>query len=58
MADADHQQCIFWNSVNADVGVDILVMGADGKTRFSEWVFGGATRHVLEQSTIRLFMRH
>ena len=39
-------------------GAEMLVMGAYGKARFSEWVFGGATRHVLERSTIPLFMRH
>lgn len=37
---------------------DLLVMGAYGRTRFSEWVLGGATRHVLEHGTIPLFMRH
>jgi nucleotide-binding universal stress UspA family protein len=42
----------------AAAGADILVMGAYGKARFSEWIFGGATRHVLEHSTIPLFMRH
>ena len=42
----------------ASTGADMLVMGAYGKARFSEWIFGGATRHVLEHSTIPLFMRH
>ena len=42
----------------AAAGADMLVMGAYGKARFSEWIFGGATRHVLEHSTIPLFMRH
>lgn len=37
---------------------DLLVMGAYGRNRFSEWVFGGATRHVLAQSTIPVLMRH
>ena len=37
---------------------DLLVMGAYGRTRFSEWVLGGATRHALEHSAIPLFMRH
>jgi nucleotide-binding universal stress UspA family protein len=44
--------------VAAEVDADCVVMGAYGKTRFSEWVFGGATRHVLEYSTIPLLMRH
>ena len=42
----------------AAAGADMLVMGAYGKARLSEWIFGGATRHVLEHSTIPLFMRH
>jgi len=33
-------------------------MGAYGRTRFSEWALGGATRHVLEHSTIPVFLRH
>ena len=30
-----------------DYGADLLVIGAYGHTRFTEWVMGGATRHVL-----------
>ena len=45
-------------AVASEVHADLLVMGAYGRTRFSEWFFGGATRHVLEQTTIPLFMRH
>ena len=41
-----------------EVGADLLVMGAYGRTRFSEWILGGATRYVLEHSTLPLFMRH
>ena len=37
---------------------DLLVMGAYGKSRFSEWLLGGATRHVLEYATLPLFVRH
>jgi len=40
------------------VGADLLVMGAYGRNRFSEWMFGGATRQVLQHSRIPLFMRH
>jgi nucleotide-binding universal stress UspA family protein len=42
----------------ADVGADLLVMGAYGRSRFSEWILGGATRHVLEAARLPLFMRH
>jgi nucleotide-binding universal stress UspA family protein len=41
-----------------DFKADLLVMGAYGKSRFSEWFFGGATRHVLEHANMPLFMRH
>lgn len=44
--------------VAGDVKADLLVMGAYGRTRFSEWFFGGATRHVLEHASIPLFVRH
>jgi len=37
---------------------DLLVMGAFGRSRFREWVLGGATRHVLEKMTIPVFMAH
>jgi nucleotide-binding universal stress UspA family protein len=42
----------------AAVGADLLVMGAYGRRRFSEWVFGGATRHALQHARIPLFMTH
>ena len=37
---------------------DLLVMGAYGRTRFSEWIFGGATRHVLTEASLPVLMRH
>lgn len=39
-------------------GAHMLVMGAYGRTRFSEWIFGGATRHVLNHADIVVLMRH
>ncbi|MFC4821783.1 universal stress protein [Dokdonella ginsengisoli] len=42
----------------ADIGAELLVMGAYGRTRISEWAFGGATRKVLADATIPLFLRH
>jgi nucleotide-binding universal stress UspA family protein len=33
-------------------------MGAYGRTRFSEWMFGGATRHVLTEASLPVLMRH
>lgn len=37
---------------------DLLVMGAYGRSRFSEWMLGGATRHVLTQAAIPVLLRH
>jgi len=41
-----------------ETSADLLVMGAYGRTRFSEWIFGGATRCVLESAAMPVFMRH
>jgi len=40
------------------VGADLLVMGAYGRNRFSEWMLGGATRHVLANAEVPVLMRH
>jgi nucleotide-binding universal stress UspA family protein len=37
---------------------DLIVMGAFGRSRFKEWILGGATRHVLENMTVPVFMAH
>lgn len=37
---------------------DLLVMGAYGRSRFSEWMLGGATRHVLARADIPVLLRH
>jgi len=34
------------------------VMGCYGHTRLREFVFGGASRHVLENATIPVLMSH
>jgi len=36
----------------------LLIMGAYGHSAFSEYLFGGVTRTVLEQATIPVFMAH
>jgi nucleotide-binding universal stress UspA family protein len=33
-------------------------MGAYGRTRFSEWVFGGATRQVVAEAELPVLLRH
>ena len=42
----------------ADLGSDLLVMGAYGHSRLRELVLGGATRTVLESMTIPVLMSH
>lgn len=37
---------------------DLLVMGAYGRSRFSEWMLGGATRDVLAWAELPLLLRH
>lgn len=39
-------------------GSDLLVMGAYGRSWFSEWVLGGATRHVLREMWLPVLMAH
>ena len=42
----------------ADMGTDLLVMGAYGHSRFREIILGGATRTLLEEMTVPVFMAH
>ncbi|MGH8123798.1 MAG: universal stress protein [Rudaea sp.] len=44
--------------VARETNADLLVMGAYGHSRFSEWVLGGATRYMLEQEDLPVFMHH
>jgi nucleotide-binding universal stress UspA family protein len=37
---------------------DLLVMGGYGRSRFSEWILGGATRHVLSEANLPVLLRH
>ncbi len=41
-----------------DSDADLMVMGAYGHSRFREAILGGATRNMLEQSTIPVLMAH
>jgi nucleotide-binding universal stress UspA family protein len=41
-----------------DFGADLLVMGCYGHSRLSEFVFGGASRHVLQNMTVPVLMSH
>ena len=42
----------------ADGAADLIVMGAYGRSRMRELVFGGATREVLAHMTVPVFMSH
>lgn len=45
-------------STAADLGSDLIVMGAYGHTRFREVMLGGATRTVLQSMTVPVLMAH
>lgn len=45
-------------STAADLGSDMIVMGAYGHTRFREVVLGGVTRTVLQSMTMPVLMAH
>ncbi len=40
------------------VGADLIVMGAYGRSRMSEFIFGGVTREVLKHATVPVLMSH
>jgi nucleotide-binding universal stress UspA family protein len=42
----------------ADNGADLLVMGGYGHSRLREFVFGGATRAILDSATLPVLMSH
>jgi nucleotide-binding universal stress UspA family protein len=42
----------------ADMGADLLVMGAYGHSRMREIVFGGATRHITRHMTVPTLLSH
>ena len=42
----------------AGIGADLLVMGGYGRTRLSELVLGGVTRHVLAHSRLPVLISH
>ncbi|MDQ2089581.1 universal stress protein [Marimonas arenosa] len=41
-----------------DIDADLIVMGAYGHSRFREAILGGATRYMLEQAKLPVFMAH
>lgn len=45
-------------SYTTEARADVLVMGAYGHTRLREFLFGGATRDVLEKTRVPVFLSH
>ena len=45
-------------AIAAEFGADLIVAGAYGTSRFSEWVFGGVTRHLLRQRSLCALLMH
>ncbi|MET3650599.1 universal stress protein [Dyella japonica] len=45
-------------SLAEEHGIDLIVMGAWGHLRMSEWLLGGITRHMLKHSRIPLLLAH
>ncbi len=41
-----------------EVGADLVVMGAFGRSRLQQFVFGGTTRSMTEQTTVKVLMAH
>ena len=39
-------------------GIDLVVMGAYGHSRWREMLLGGVTRHLMQRSTIPVIMSH
>jgi len=42
----------------ADLGADLLVIGAYGHSRVRELLLGGATRSILQSMTVPVLMSH
>jgi nucleotide-binding universal stress UspA family protein len=45
-------------ATSASLGCDLLIKGAYTQSRFRQFVFGGATRHILANATLPVFMAH
>lgn len=41
-----------------DIGADMMVMGAFGRSRFREWLLGGTTREIVENVRVPVLMAH
>jgi nucleotide-binding universal stress UspA family protein len=45
-------------AIASEARVDLIVAGAYGHTRLSEWIFGGVTRHLLQHSATCALLVH
>lgn len=54
----DHAAGAALEDVARAQGAQLLVMGAYGRGRLSEWLLGGATRHLLQHARLPLLLRH
>ena len=46
------------DAIAAEARIDLVVAGAYGHTRLSEWIFGGVTRHLLQHGATCAFLMH
>ncbi len=46
------------NAIASEDRIDIIVAGAYGHARLQEWIFGGVTRHLLQQNSACVFLAH
>lgn len=46
------------DAIAAEARIDLVVAGAYGHTRLSEWIFGGVTRHLLQHGATCAFLVH
>jgi nucleotide-binding universal stress UspA family protein len=50
--------CSLLTQTCARHGADYMVAGAFGRSRIREFAFGGTTRHLLQQTSLNLYMAH
>jgi nucleotide-binding universal stress UspA family protein len=46
------------DAIASEARIDLIVAGAYGHTRWSEWILGGVTRHLLQHSATCAFLMH
>jgi len=45
-------------ATGASQDCDLLIKGAYTQSRLREWIFGGATRHIVANATLPVLMAH